>query len=152
MPSCCCVVLTSMQELEATREAHQQQLQQVAATAQQQLSAEAANSSANLSRHLSLIDKLMEEKTQLARKLEDMQQAAVVSLLVRPCHAALCVCVFWGWRWTQPHQGFFVCCLSAWFWLPATDGSRAMLLLPAATGCRGASRCICGCSEAGLGC
>lgn len=66
--------------MEATREVHQQQLQQAAATAQRQLSAAATDSSANLSRHLSFIDKLMEEKTQLAHKLEDMQQAAVVSL------------------------------------------------------------------------
>lgn len=65
--------------MEAVQAAHQQQLQQLAATHQQQLAAASSESSAALSRHLSLIDRLMEEKSQLANKLEDAQRTAVVS-------------------------------------------------------------------------
>lgn len=61
------------------RDAHQQQLQQLAQTHQQQLSASAAESSAALSRQMGLMDRLMEEKSQLANKLEDAQRAAAVS-------------------------------------------------------------------------
>lgn len=61
------------------RESHQQQLQQQAAAHQQQLAAVAAESSASFSRHMGLIDKLMDEKGMLASRLDDAQKAAVVS-------------------------------------------------------------------------
>lgn len=68
-----------LQDVEAMREAHQKQLQQLAHSHQQQLSGAASEASATLSRHLGLIDRLMEEKTRLAAKLEDAHQAAAVS-------------------------------------------------------------------------
>jgi hypothetical protein len=61
------------------RDGHQQKLQQLTQAHQQQLSAAAAESSAALSRHMGLMDRLMEEKSQLASKLEDAQKAAAVS-------------------------------------------------------------------------
>jgi hypothetical protein len=66
--------------MEAMRGSHQHQLQQLAAKHQQQLAAVAAESSATLARHMGLIDRLMEEKGQLASKLEDAHRAAAVSL------------------------------------------------------------------------
>jgi len=71
-------MLLLLQDVEAMREGHQQQLQQLERSHQQQLSAAASEASATLSRHLGLIDRLMEEKTQLAAKLEDAHQAAAV--------------------------------------------------------------------------
>jgi hypothetical protein len=65
--------------MEVMHDAHQQQLQQLAQTHQQQLSAAATESSTALSRHMGLMDRLMEEKSQLANKLEDAQKAAAVS-------------------------------------------------------------------------
>jgi hypothetical protein len=65
--------------MEVMRDAHQQQLQQLAQTHQQQLSVAAAESSAALSRHMGLMDRLMEEKSQLAHKLADAQKAVAVS-------------------------------------------------------------------------
>lgn len=60
------------------QESHQQQLQALAAAHQQALAAAAAESSAALSRHLSIIDRLMEEKGQLAAKLDEAHMAAAV--------------------------------------------------------------------------
>lgn len=83
MISCC---VAHLQEMEAVQVTHQQQLQQLAATHQQQLAAASSEASAALSRHLSLIDRLMEEKGQLANKLDDAQKAAVVRWNVSTCH------------------------------------------------------------------
>lgn len=63
------------------RDTHQQQLQQLASAHQQQMSTAAAESSAALSRHMGLMDRLMEEKSQLANKLEEAQEAAVVRIV-----------------------------------------------------------------------
>lgn len=71
-------VMAHLQEMENLQAAHQQQLQQLAGTHQQQLAAASSESSAALSRHMGLIDRLMEEKSQLANKLEDTQRASVV--------------------------------------------------------------------------
>lgn len=76
---CTLTAMFHLQEMENLQTAHQQQLQQLARAHQQQLSTAASDSSAALSRHMGLIDRLMEEKTQLANKLEDVQRAAVVS-------------------------------------------------------------------------
>jgi hypothetical protein len=74
-----------LQEIQSLRESHQQQLQQQAAALQQQLAVVATESSASLSRHMGLIDKLMDEKGMLASRLDNAQKAAVVrhSLLTR---------------------------------------------------------------------
>lgn len=80
-----------LQELQSLRESHQQQLQQQAAAHQQQLAAVAAESSASLSRHMGLIDKLMDEKGVLASRLDDAQKAAVVSPGLGPIDGTGCL-------------------------------------------------------------
>jgi predicted phage tail protein len=96
--------MSHLQEMENLQTAHHQQLQQLARAHQQQLSTAASESSAALSRHMGLIDRLMEEKAQLANKVEDAQRAAVVSGV---CH---CLCGKYtaqhaDYLWQAPRAG-----------------------------------------------
>lgn len=65
------------------REACQQQLQHAAGQHQQRLAAAASESAAALSRHMDLIDRLMQERQGLRGSLEEAQQATKVCVCAR---------------------------------------------------------------------